>query len=273
MLVFIAVSLPAQQAWNLRSIVEYAMQNNLSAKQLDLQAKNAELNYKQSKLSQYPNVNGQMNASVNSGSNQDPTSFSRITQTYFSTGYQLQTSGEIFNFYSKKNTILANEWEVKAAQANADKLRYDIALQAANAYLQILLATEQVKVMELQLAQTREQLNQTRKMVNVGTLPELNASQLEAQLAMDTVNLISARGNVTSSILNLKNWMSLDAAQPFQVDVPAVESIPVEPLGELMPEVVYDLALQNRPMQRYNDYRLEAAKKAARQQRVRCILP
>lgn len=108
--------------------------------------KNAELIFKQSKLSQYPNASFSTSFSANSGSNQNPVTFSRITETYLSSGMQLQSSADIFNFYSKRNTIAANQWEVQAAQAQTDKLKNDIALSAANAYLQILLANEQLQL-------------------------------------------------------------------------------------------------------------------------------
>ena len=72
------------------------------------------------------------------GRNQDPTTFSLITQSYLSANMQLQSSADIFNWFSKRNTIAANEWELQAAKANTDKLKNDIALSVANLYLQIL---------------------------------------------------------------------------------------------------------------------------------------
>src|SRR4051812_20626131 len=96
----------AQQKWDLKSIIEYAMANNIGVKLSDVQAKIAAVNYKQNKLSVIPNASFSGNVSVNSGSNQDPTTFSRITETYLASGLQLQTSADIFNFYSKRNTIL-----------------------------------------------------------------------------------------------------------------------------------------------------------------------
>lgn len=251
----------AQEKWNLKTIVEYAMSNNIGAKQSEVQARLTALTYNQSKLSLYPNANFSGNTSLNSGSNQDPTTFSRITQTYLSAGMQLQSSVDIFNFYSKRNTIAANEWELKAAVANVGKIKNDIALSAANAYLQVLLSMEQEKITLVQVAQTTEQLNITRKQVNAGALPELNAVQLEAQLALDSVNYISAKGGVTQSILNLKSFMNIDAAAPFEIETPPVESIPVEPIADLQPDYVYNLAMTNQPLQMVNDYRLKAAEK------------
>ena len=251
----------AQQKWNLRTIVDYAMANNINVKLTDVQARNAALTYKQSKLSLYPNLNFSGSLGLNSGSNQDPTTFSRITQTYLSSGLQLQSSADIFNFYSKQNTIAANEWELQAARANVDKVKNDIALTAANAYLQILLSLEQQKITEVQIQQTQAQLTNTQKLVKAGSLPELNATQLEAQLALDSVNYITAKGTVVQNILNLKSYMNIDAAADFVVDTPPVESIPLEPIAELLPENVYALALNNQPLQKYNELKLKAAEK------------
>ncbi len=258
-LIGLQLTAAAQQKWNLRSIIDHAMYNNLNVRITDLQSKNAELNYKQSKLSQYPNANFNASSSLNSGSNQDPTTFSRITESYLSAGFQLQTSADIFNFYSKRNTIAANGWEVLAARANTDKLKNDIALSAANAYLQILLSLEQQKIAEVQLQQSQDQLKIVRKQVRAGALPELNASQIEAQVAMDSSNVIAARGNVSQNVLNLKALMNIDANSYFEIETPPVDQIPVEAIADLQPEAVYQLALVNQPLQRFNELKLKAA--------------
>lgn len=251
----------AQQKWNLKTIVEYAMKNNLEVKQAEVQAKLSAVNYKQSKLSVFPGLNFSGNTSVNNGNNQDPITFQRINETYLTAGIQLQTSVDIFNFYSKRNTILADEWELKASVANVGKIQNDVALSAANAYLQILLAIEQQKIAQVQVEQTKAQLDVTRKQVDAGALPELNAVQLEAQLALDSVSFINAKGIVRQNILNLKSFMNIDAAAEFEVDTPPVESIPVDPIADLQPANVFQLALQNQPLQQFNAFRIKAAEK------------
>ena len=161
----------AQEKWDLRKIVDYAMVNNITVRQADVEASISGLLYKQSKLSLYPAANFSSNTAYNNGRNQDPTSFNLITQSYVSSGFQLQTSINIFNWFSKKNNILANQWEYEASKANIDKFKNDIALTVANNYLQILLADEQQNIARVQLQQTQAQLNYTRKLVNAGSLP------------------------------------------------------------------------------------------------------
>jgi outer membrane protein len=86
---------------------------------------------------------------------------------------------------------------------------------------------------------------------------------LEAQLATDSVNYITAKGNVTSAILNLKAYMNIDAAAAFEIETPPVNAIPLEPIAELQPANVYNLALANQPLQQYDTYKIKAAEKSA----------
>ena len=258
---FFSITATAQEKWDLKKCVDYALANNISIKQTDIQAKIADLTYQQSKQSVYPNVSFSGGPAFNNGRNQDPTSFSLITQSFVSANMQLQTSVDIFNWSSKKNTTLASQWQAEAAKANTDKLRNDIVLTIANSYLQILLNKEQEKIAELQLQQSQAQLSNTKKLVNAGSLPELNAAELEAQVARDSATYITAKGNVEQSVLSMKAYMSLDAATPIEIDTPPVEMIPVEKIADLQPDAVYALAVKNLPQQRANEFNLKAAMK------------
>lgn len=262
-LLAVTASVKAQEKWGLLRCIQYAMDNNISVKQVDLQSKIAELTLKQSKYSQYPSLNFSGGIAYNSGRTQDPTTYSLSTQSYLSANPQLQSSADIFNWFSKRNTIAANEWELQAAKANTNKLKNDVALTVANLYLQILLGMEQEKIARVQLEQSQAQLSNTRKIVEAGNLPELNAVELEAQVARDSSNLIAAKGNVIQNVLSIKAYMALDAATPFEIETPAAEKIPVEKLADLQPESVYALAIANMPQQQYNEFKLKAAQKTS----------
>ena len=256
------ISVKAQEKWNLKTCIEYAITNNLSVKQSDIQTKLTALTYQQSRYGQLPSANFGFNTAFNSGNNQDPTTFSKVTENYLSAGMQLQSSADIFNFFSKRATIVANYWELMAAQANVNKLKSDIALSTANAYLQVLLAKEQERIAVVQIQQTQFQLDNTRKLVEAGSLPELNVLQLVAQLAIDSGNYISANGNAQQAVLNLKSLMNIDVSASFEIETPPVESIPTETTADLQPDYVYQQALVNQPQQIYNEFKLKAALKS-----------
>ena len=107
--------------------MEYAMAHNINVNSVAVQAKSTALDLTQSRLSRIPSANLGLNSSFNTGNNQDPTTFSRVTENYLSAGMQLQSSAEIFNFFSKRASIVANFWELMAAQASVNKLKSDIA--------------------------------------------------------------------------------------------------------------------------------------------------
>ena len=253
----------SQEKWTLQKCVQYALDSNISIKQNEIQAQLAGITYKESKLSQIPTANFSNNEGYRFGKSQNPSTGILENQNFFQVGLNLQSSVNIFNWYSKKNTILANEWSMLAAKAATDKLKNDIALTVANSYLQVLLAREQEKIADVQVKQSISQLEIVKKQVNAGALPELNAVELEAQLANDSANLISATGNVTQAKYVLKAYMNVDAGEPFEIEEPPADKIPLEPIADLQPENVYALALVNLPQQRVNDFNLKAAQKNA----------
>lgn len=241
--------------------VEYALANNISVKQQDVQARLAALVHDQSKFGRYPTANVGASAGLNTGRSIDRTTNQFTTESIFFTGLNFQTAVDLFNFFSKQNTIAANRYEAEASQAAVEKIKNDISLNVAAAYLQALLSIEQVNISEVQVKQTGAQLSNTRKLVDAGSIPELNAAELEAQLARDSSTLITAQANVTRAILLLKALLNVDPGAIFEVETPAAEQIPVEPISELQPEEVYQLALKNLPQQRVNNLRLQSAQK------------
>jgi len=249
----------AQQKWNLLQCVQYAMDNNISVKQNEIQAKFAYLNYKQSSLSKYPSANFSNNYSYRFGKSENPSTGILENQDFFSIGLNFQSSVEIFNWYSKRNSILANQWELEAAKAGTEKLKNDISLTVANAYLQILLAREQQKIAAVQVQQSIAQLGIIQKQVRAGALPELNAVELEAQVARDSANYIAAKGNVEQAKFVLKAYMNIDAGEPFDIIEQSAENIPVENIADLQPEIVYASAIANLPQQKVNNFKLKAA--------------
>ena len=245
----------------MQKCVQYALDSNISIKQNEIQAQLADITYKQSKLSKIPTANLSNNEGYRFGKSQNPSTGILENQNFFQVGLSFQSNVQIFNWYSKKNTILANEWSLLAAKAATDKLKNDIALTVANSYLQVLLTREQEKIAEVQVKQSISQVDIVHKQVNAGALPELNAVELEAQLASDSANLISATGNVAQAKYVLMAYMSIDAGQPFEIEEPPADQIPLEPIADLQPENVYALALVNLPQQRLNDFNLKAAQK------------
>lgn len=258
---FTCSSLFAQEKWSLLRCVDYALKNNISVKQTDLQSQFSALALKQSKASQLPSFNFQASAGNSFGLSENPTTGILENASFFNSGAQLQAQVSLFNWFARRNTNEANRFTYEADVQQTQKIKNDIALNVAVAYLQILLAREQVNISSIQVQQTSAQLENTQKQVQAGRLPELNAAQLEAQLATDSSSLITAQASAQQFVLQLKALLNLDAGIPFDVETPPVDKIPVESLSDLQPESVYASALVNLPQQKVNELRIQSALK------------
>ncbi len=255
---------PAQPGdkWSLLKCVQYAVENNISIKQQDLQSRFSELTYKQGKQSQWPSLNFSNSYSFRFGRAENPSTGILEDNNIFNINFGLQSQVGLFNWFSKRNSIEADKLTYEAEKELIKKVQDDISLNVAVAYLQILLARETANLSRVQVNTTLEQLSNTRKRVDAGALPELNAAELEAQLARDSSALITAEANVQQFLLQMKALLNLDAGVSFDVETPPVDRVPVDPIAELQPEAVYALALANLPQSRIIDLRLRSARKS-----------
>jgi outer membrane protein len=247
--------------WSLRKCVDYAVQNNISVKQADVQARITALQYKQAKMNQLPNASASTSLGVRFGRSIDPTTNAFVNTQLLSQTVSVSGGVEIYNWGRQKNNIAAADYSLKAAMTDVEKTGNDVSLNVANYYLQVLLAREQTRISDYQIKQTQARLSDTRKRVEAGALPELNLVQLESQLATDSATLITAQNNYTLNLLSLKALLNLDAAAYFDIETPPVETIPLENIADLQPDAVFNLALGNQPEQRANEYRIKAAEK------------
>src|SRR5687768_10931537 len=118
----------AQEKWNIVRCVDYAIKNNISIRQADIQSRFAELNYIQDKASQYPNLNFNSSVGYRLGRSENPTTGVLEDNNFLNLGMQLQSGVTIFNWFAKKNTIEASRLSWEADKEQIQKTKDDIAL-------------------------------------------------------------------------------------------------------------------------------------------------
>jgi outer membrane protein len=258
-----AVELQAQvpETWDLRRCVEYAMKNNISVRQSEVDILASEITLKQSEMQRIPTLNGNLNHGFSFGRTLDRTTNIFVSRSAMFEQISLQSNALLFNFGSLRKQIEANRITVEAGKASVDKIRNDIGLNVANQYLRTLLSKEQLELSRIVLRQTQSQLSNTRKLVDAGTLPELNAAELEATEARDSATVVQTNAQLQLELLTLKSLLNLPADIPFDIDTPPVERIPVDNILEQDPEGIFGTAMTNQPQIRANNLREEAARK------------
>lgn len=247
--------------WDLQRCIEYGMKNNINVQQARLLAEQSKISYDQSRLQQIPTLGYGASHGFSFGRTLDRTTNVFTSRSSMFEQMNLQSNVLLFNFNSRKNTVAANKYTFLADEATVEKTANDIGLNIAQLYLRALLSYEQAEISRVVLNQTKAQYANTRKLVDAGSLPELNAAELEATLARDSATLVQALSQAILDKLSLKALLNLPADRPFELVIPSVDMIPVDNILEIYPEAVYELALKSQPQIKVNDLRKMAAEK------------
>jgi outer membrane protein len=221
----------AQQAWSLEDCIAYAMENNISIKQMVLNTEYNENILKQSKLGQIPSLNANANYSYSWGRALDQTTYQFTDdQQINSISMGFSSRVNLFNGLQVRNSILRNELDLMASYEDVEKIKNDISLNIAAAYLTILFNKELVNVTDVQLETTGQQVERTRKMVEAGKLARGDYLELEAQYAAEELNLVNAENQLSISLLNLQQMLDLPIDTAFDVYIPELPDPDADPL-------------------------------------------
>ncbi|HEY8956166.1 TolC family protein [Chitinophaga sp.] len=265
---FISVKTHGQVVWNLDSCVQYATQNNTSILQASLRIRAVRAQMQQSSARRVPSLSFDNNIGWQGGRSIDPT-----LNTYTNTNLVFQNLGlqsgiTLFNWFSISNTILAEKKNVESSVLDLEKLKNDISLNIAAAYLQVLLSNEKIEISKKQIQLTSGQLETTQLLFNQGRQTQANVLQLQAQLSRDSTIYFDSMLNDYQSNANLLKLLGIGPEQQIKISREVPEKSILN-IMEMQPETIYQIALTNQPLQKENavklkefEYRIKAAKAA-----------
>ena len=247
--------------WTLQRSIQYAVANNLDIRQSVLSERLTKLQLQQSQLSMIPSVSASTNVGRSYGRSIDPTTNQFSTAGYTFYGLNGNVDVLLFGWFQKQHTIAQDKLLNRAAAADLDQLKNDISLNVATGFLRILLAREQINIAENQVKFSLKQKEQTAYFVKAGRSPELDLAQMEAQVATDSSNYITAIVTYQQAVLDMKAIMNFDMAEPFFPVAPEVNKISLQEMGSLTPESVYVVARENFGSIKSSQLKMDAAKK------------
>ncbi len=209
-LLFATTCLSAQnnKVWTLQECVNYALENNISIKQSELDKEIASQDVVAAKWNFVPNLNANASQNYNFGSS-ITASGARASADFSSNNFGINSSVILFNGFSNLYTLQQTKIGVEAKDAALEKMKNDISLNIVNAYLQILFAKEQVKVAQSQVDISQLQVDRIEELVSAGTRAEGDLYNVKSTLATDNQNLVVAQNTETLTTLRLAQLLQL----------------------------------------------------------------
>ena len=245
---------------SLSQAVDIALQHNLTVKSYEVSLKNAELTYQQAKYNQLPSLGGNINQAASFGRSINPYTNGYDSRNINYNNVGLNANLTLFNGGQLRNTILQNEFALKATQQDLQSMRENIALQVVLSYLSILNAEDQLSIAQAQTEITKLQIDRTQKLVTAGTLPVSNVLDLKAQLANEESNVVSFQSSLDINKLTLQQLLNDSSIRMFdlqRIQVP----VPSSKAYDLSVDAIYAKALEIQPLVRAADFRVQGASK------------
>jgi outer membrane protein len=217
---FFGLALHAQDAkkWTLMECVQYALKNNITIKQTDLDGDLAAIDKKDAFGNFLPSINGSASHSWNVGLNQNITTGLLENQTTQFTSAGVQIGVDIFKGLQNQNRLRRAYLSVLAAQYQSSKIRDDISLNVANAFLQILFNKENLKVQKEQLSINQKQRDRIQQLVDAGSVPRGDLLDMKATVASGEQAVIVAENTLLISKLSLAQMLQLDDFETFDIE-------------------------------------------------------
>jgi outer membrane protein len=257
----VSFQLSAQEKkWTLKECVDHAIQNNISVKSSELDLKNVALNKKDAIGNFMPNVSASASHSWNIGLNQNITTGLLQNQTTQFTSAGLNANVDLFKGLQNQNQLRKANLSLIASQYQLLKIQEDVALNVANAYLQILFNKEALKVQEQQVDYNKTQLQRTTDLVEAGVVPRGDLLDIKATVASDTQRLIVAKNTLLISKLSLAQLLRLDDFENFDVSDDEISVSESEVLLESSENIVAK-AKENRTELKIAESNIAIAKK------------
>lgn len=262
LLALFAVTLSSAQVreWTLQECVEYAVENNLSVEQFELDLENAKIDKSDAEGAFIPTLNGNATVSERSGLVVDPNSNSNVSGTIFSVSPGVSSSITLFDGLRNVHRLNRAKLNAIANQYRLDDLKDDIRLNVANAYLQVVSNKEQLKTFRAQYAVTEQDLKRTKELVESGVVPRGDLLEIEATAANQEQQIINGEGNVLISKVNLAQLLQITDYENFDIAEEEFD-IPPSDILDNSPKVIFDKAMTFRNDIKFSESNVDLAKK------------
>ena len=256
----IVCNINAQKKWTLKESVDYAIENNISIKQANLDLETAEIGKNDAVGNFLPTINGSTSHSWNIGLSQNATTgiLENLT-TQFTTG-RLGANWNLFDGLRNINQLHRANLNILANRYQLEDMKDDTRLLVANAYLQIVFNRENLRVQQAQYEATKQDLGRTKELVEAGILPSGDLLEIEATAAQQEQSIVNSQNAYRLSKISLAQLLTLTDYENFDI---AEEEypVPISSILEKSPKEIYQKSLTIRNDIKVSEMNVDIAKR------------
>ena len=252
----LAGSVRAEQGWTLDRCIDYALENNIQIRQSDIAARTRDVDLNSARSNRLPGVSASASQSWSFGRSLTIDNTCANTNTA-STSFSIGADMTLFAGGRVSGNIHNAQLGLEAAKADLERIKDDVRVQVAQAFIQIVYNRSILDVARNQVTIDSMQVERLDALAAIGKASSAEVASQRATLAQSQLSVTQAQNNLSMSILTLTQLLELPSPEGFDViqpDADAIEfSIPDSP------EQIYAQALDIKPAVKSEEIRLQQA--------------
>ena len=246
------------QEWTLQQCIDYALEHNITVRQGSISVQQGEIDLNTAQMSRLPAVSGSASESLSFGRGIGADNVYENANTT-GTGFNLGAQVPVFQGFAINHQIALRKLNLAAAEANLEKIKDDIRMSVARAYVQILYDMEILDVARSQVGIDSLQVERLEAMKLTGKASAAQVAQQKSALGQSRYSAAVATSNLSIATLELTQLLELPSPEGFVVARPHPAELDVRLLDS--PEDIYADAVVGRASVLAEQRRLEVAEK------------
>jgi len=253
--------LNGQPIWDIDKCIQYAWDNNLSVRTQELGVRIQKTDYLQANNDLLPSLSAQSYLNQNYGRSIDPSTNTYVDVQFLNNSYGVYGAVDIFSGFMKINAIAMEKYNYQVEKDKLQQVKNEVAFSVINTYFDVLLKEGLSSIARENFQLSRDQLDYTTKLVNVGRKAGTDLLEIEASLATDSFLLVQAHHLLIQASLDLKYQMNYPLDDSLDIDT-VIFSIFSQTMDTLSMVELFGLASETLPNMKMVENQVIAAKKA-----------
>lgn len=249
----------AQTTMSLREVVDRAVEQSLVVENAQQQLALDRATLRRDEFARYPTVSSQNSGGYQFGFAIDPTTNILEQQTIGFLNLSLDANATLFSGGRINKSIAQSRAQLAASESSVAAAEQDVALQAAQLYLESLLAREAEGNANLLRDQFAAQLRVLGSRIAAGQVAPVDSFELAANVARQDQVLIAARNQQRLARLRLAQLLRLPPDQELRLASAETLDLDAVLLAEVTPAELFAAARDRQPNLRAAQLAEEAA--------------
>lgn len=217
-----------------------AEKNNLNIRDRALDIELSRTGRQQAIGSFIPSLNGFATHGYNWGRVIDPFTNTFATDRVRTNNLGVRADVDLFGGFRNQRSLEQSNVDIAVSQEALEAAKVQLRTSMVDNFLSVLDLSERIRVAEIQVGRTKEQLSDLLQLIDAGSRPIAERYDLEAQIAQEEFNVTDLETQLDRAKLGLIQLMQVDGLSymNFQVQGPDITQVDIIPDGSTFDQVL-----------------------------------